>query len=213
MALYTRKEICEKYGIKGPTLRQHIKRGRVLEQDGYIDTSNYLNKKYLSSQSSAVSKKQTNTAPKKVTKVTEPKTVTPPPKTRKQRQEEEQELIAQKLANNLQIRKDIADTENKERIAELKRIEIEKKAGNLLPVELITKIIAINNKTIFVHMEQEIRNQAATMAKDREELALLEANMQKTLSTTIEKAKKDMLAELEGVISEFMSTRKQGEKK
>jgi hypothetical protein len=219
MAKFTRKDVEDMYSIKPGTLRQYIRRGKLIEDEtGYIDNKNLINERFLKSKERALqptSVVEEVSAPVVIKKrVSAPVDVkkNKPVKRAKLTQREKDELSRMSLLDSYEIRTKKADAELKERTAELKKLEIEKKAGELLPVDLVRKIIGINNKSIFINMEQEIRNQAGMMAKDREELAILEKEMQKSLTISVKKAKDDMQAELENAINEFMDTRGRGQK-
>lgn len=209
MAKYTRKDIEHIYNVKPATLRKWISRKKfIVGEDGHIDSNNVQNNRFLNYIEKTY--KNVEVSAKKEPKKEPDDTAHIAAVPKKLTDSEKQSLA---LFDSYEIQKKKVDIELKQRQIELKELEIEKKAGRLLPIDLIEKILTINNRSIFVNMEHFSRNQAAMMATDREELAVLEKELQKNLKTTVDKAKLDMQADLESAINEFMETRRPGEKK
>ena len=130
MAKLTDKEFEKMHGVKAGTIRVHVKRGK-LQRDvtGLIDTDNPINQIYIRDLKVSESKEV-------VKEVVEPKEQKPKevPTARRKPSKEDQYIL------DLDLRKKIADAETKEHESALKKMQLEKQAGNLLPVELVKTI-------------------------------------------------------------------------
>lgn len=199
MPKFKTKEFADAYGIKESTVKSYIFR-KQLQRDanGLIDTENDRNKLFILEMQLKPSGK------KKV----ENEVVS------KSKKEVQQKIsFEEKQIIYLDHRKRIAETEAKERESELKRIQLEKIAGNLMPVELVEKILVINIQSIFKNFESEMENLARVYVPDRDLLAQAISDQKELLSKIIAKTKEDSSIEIENAINEYQETRSRGERK
>ena len=103
------------------------------------------------------------------------------------------------------------------RNAELKQFELEKKAGNVLPVDVVEKVLSINLQAIFRNFEQGCENIGSKYAEimdcDREQTAKMTVELRAVLGRLIEKAGKDAAKEIEVAIFDHQETRDRGQRK
>lgn len=199
MPKFKTKEFADAYGIKESTVKSYIFR-KQLQRDanGLIDTENDRNKLFILEMQLKPSGK------KKV----ETEVVS------KSKKEVQQKIsFEEKQIIDLDHRKRIAETEAKERESELKRIQLEKIAGNLMPVELVEKILVINIQSIFKNFESEMENLARVYVPDRDLLAQAISDQKELLSKIIAKTKEDSSIEIENAINDYQETRSRGERK
>jgi len=199
MPKFKTKEFADAYGIKESTVKSYIFR-KQLQRDanGLIDTENDRNKLFILEMQLKPSGK------KKVEKEV----------VSKSKKEVQQKIsFEEKQIIDLDRRKKIAETEAKERESEYKRIQLEKIAGNLMPVELVEKILVINIQSIFKNFESEMENLARVYVPDRDLLAKAISGQKELLSKIIAKTKEDSSVEIENAINEYQETRSRGEKK
>lgn len=199
MPKFKTKEFADAYGIKESTVKSYIFR-KQLQRDanGLIDTENDRNKLFILEMQLKPNGK------KKVEKEV----------VSKSKKEVQQKIsFEEKQIIDLDHRKRIAETEAKERESELKRIQLEKIAGNLMPVELVEKILVINIQSIFKNFESEMENLARVYVPDRDLLAQAISDQKELLSKIIAKTKEDSSIEIENAINEYQETRSRGERK
>ena len=199
MPKFKTKEFADAYGIKESTVKSYIFR-KQLQRDanGLIDTENDRNKLFILEMQLKPSGK----------KKAENEVVS------KSKKEIQQKIsFEEKQIIDLDHRKRIAETEAKERESELKRIQLEKIAGNLMPVELVEKILVINIQSIFKNFESEMENLARVYVPDRDLLAQAISDQKELLSKIIAKTKEDSSIEIENAINEYQETRSRGERK
>lgn len=201
MAKYSVKDFTDAYKQKVNTVKSWLHRGKLQKDaEGLIDTDNPINKLLISEMQLKVNANLIGVKSEK-----KPKEV---------KEESEVPLNAtQKIYLDLDLRKKIAETDSAERQAELRRLEIEKKAGKLMPVELVEKIFSINIQAVYKNLEVEIDSMADFYVIDRTELVKVRKRQKEILAKTIEKAKEDARYEIENAILEYQEVRSRGEKK
>lgn len=205
MSLLSVKDFANAVGVKEATLRKHIQRGKVIKCDnGEIDTENSINISYIVEQTKGAGLfKSSHTVEVKQVKEEKPKETK-----RVSIKSKEEQLVL-----DLDMRKRIAEAEKMERDSELKRVQLEKMAGNLLPVEVVERILVINLQSIFNNFESELTNMASIYITDRILLADAVKELKQILSNSIGKAKEDSEAEIENAINEYRDIRSRGERK
>lgn len=201
MAKYSVKDFSSAYKQKESTVKSWVHRKKLQKDaEGLIDTENPTNKLLISEMQLKVNANLIGIKSQK--------------KQKEVKEESEVPLNAtQKIYLDLDLRKKIAETDSAERQAELRRLEIEKKAGKLMPVELVEKIFTINIQAVFKNLESEMEKMAGFYVIDRTELSNVIAKQKKMLSDSIEKAKEDARFEIEGAILEYQEVRSRGERK
>lgn len=200
MAKYNVKDFASAYKQKANTVKSWVQRGKLIKDaDGYIDTENAINKSLISEMQLKVNANLIGLT--SVKKQSESKDVDVPLNS------------TQKAYLDLDLRKKIAETESAERQSELRRMDIEKKAGKSMPVELVEKIFSINIQSVFRNLESENENIASLYVLERKELSIVMEKQKIILSKAIEKAKEDALFEIESAIMEYQEVRSRGEKK
>jgi hypothetical protein len=116
-----------------------------------------------------------------------------------------------------EIRKKEAELSLVERNAELKKMELEKKAGNTLPLDLVRKIEVINFQTILNTFLTESRNMATIMVErfggSRSDVVEIEKKLNIQFKKTVETIKKNVDREIENAVSEYSEVRSRGERK
>lgn len=217
MSKLNTKEFAAAIGSKPSTIRGHIGRKKLVrDSEGYIDTELEKNRLYIKQHTKG---KGIFTSTPKV-----PAKKVPSDELDKSQQEivfhdkrTPEQKRRDKLDEDLDLRKKTADLNKAEHDAELKRLEIEKKAGRLLPIELVQKIMTINIQVIFKNFDSESDRIAGIFTEvfggGRSELADITKRMRESLAVAISKAKEDSLFEIEQAIDEYSEVRSRGERK
>lgn len=205
MSVLSVKDFAVLAGISYDTAKKNCQRGNILKgTDGKIDTDNPVNKLYLSSNPSAKAKIK-----EPVPENTVKESVSKEPKKRVASKEE-------KEATSLRLRKVNAEVSLAERNAELKQIELERKAGNLMPLDMVEKILVINIQAIFKNVESENENIAGILVDklggNRDDLAEVNQMMREVLSKAIAKSQKDAAKEIETLILDVSESRGVGQR-
>ncbi|WP_036384026.1 hypothetical protein [Muricauda sp. MAR_2010_75] len=223
--LLTPKDFAKAIGKSYGTIRQHISRKKIFKSGDFIDTDYELNKLYILSQTNGRGlnfdkiddteiDKPKNPTPKKTTKPTVEKPTPPPTKEVRPASEPSQEEV---IRWNLDLRKKQADAEKSERDNELKRIEIQRKMGKLMPIELVEKILTVNIQAVFRSFETEAENIASTYCEilggDRTHLSEMADQMRKHLQKAIEETKSQSAIEVNQAIKDYAEVRNRGERK
>lgn len=204
MAIVSLKEFAELMGMPYNTAKINSQRGNIIKgTDGKIDTENAVNRLFFDKQKAKISTKPD----KKVSEKAEPTT--------KKRVERPTGLTAnQKQYVDIDLRTKIATAEAKEREAELKRIQLEKMAGNLLPVDLVEKIVIINIHAILKGFRSERENMTSILIErfggNRRDLVEINAMLDKSMDVVIKKAEKQANHELEQAISVYQDSKGKG---
>ncbi|MFO0090039.1 MAG: hypothetical protein ACK518_04485 [bacterium] len=116
-----------------------------------------------------------------------------------------------------ELRKKEAEVTLVERNAELKQMELEKKAGNTLPLDLIRKIEVINFQSLLNNFLLETKNMATVMVEKyggtRSDVVDIENKLNQIFKRTVETTKKNVDKEIEAAVSEYTEVRSRGERK
>ena len=117
----------------------------------------------------------------------------------------------------LELRQKTANAEYKEREAELKQIQLEKIAGNTLPLDLVDTILTINLQTIFKVFSSELENIATISVEilggSREDLVRITNSQSVILNKLVETAKTNANFEIDRAVAEYSEVRARGERK
>lgn len=195
------KDFASTYGIKEGTVKSWIHRNKLQkDSEGLIDNENDRNKLFILEMQLKVG----GSVNKNKSAVSNSKKTNP---------EENDRTASEQIIIDLDLRKKYAETEKFERDAELKKLQLEKLAGKLLPVELVEKIFTINIQAVFKNLESENENLASLYVIDRSELAIVMEKQKVILSKAISKAKEDAMFEIESAIMDYQDVRSRGEKK
>lgn len=149
--------------------------------------------------------------PKKEVVIKEPVLSAEEKRIRKEQEEQRQSFL------QIEIRKKLADVKLQERKAELSQIELEKKAGNTLPLDLVRKIEVINFQSILNTFLLEAKNMATVMVEKfggtRTDVVEIETKLNQIFKRTVETTKKNIEKEIENAVLEFSEVRSRGERK
>lgn len=212
MSFLKRKDFSERYGVKPGTLRVHIKREKVIESDGFIDTEHPTNKIYIQENATKVLEAEpvVETLIKK-TQESKTDTIAAPPRKSKKDYEGNAEYL------DLTMRQKKAQVNKTEREAEYKRLQNLKLQGKLIPIDQVGQIQSINIQSIFRAMESTGENLISIcmerMGGDRADLAWIVTQFREELQRQIDSAKEKSKDEIMALIDEYAETRSRGERK
>jgi hypothetical protein len=135
--------------------------------------------------------------------------------------EEKKRISEEKKAREtflqIEIRKKLADVELVERNSEIKKMQLEKIAGNTLPLDITTNVLRINLQSIFKTFSSELENMATitveTLGGTRSDLVKITNAQNVMLKKIVELAKENANQEIERYIMEYSETRSRGERK
>ena len=207
MAIVSLTEFAEMIGMSYDTAKKNAQRGKIIKgTDGKIDTDNAVNRLFLDK--------------KKAQNINKPNPVVAQndvSKTKKPVERPTGLTAQQKQYADIDLRTKIAAAETKEREAELKRLQLEKLAGNLLPVDQVEKIIVVNVQAILKNFRSERDNLALVMVErfggSRKDLVEITTELDKIKEEVMSKAEKDANYELVIAVSQYQEVRSRGERK
>ena len=115
------------------------------------------------------------------------------------------------------IRKKEAEVVLKEREAELKQYELEKKAGNTLPLDMIENIIGINYKAVLKSCIAQTKNIAVVMVNQlggsKEDLASIIIELENVFEGIVKDSARKADVDIQKMIEEYSEVRSRGERK
>lgn len=135
---------------------------------------------------------------------------------------EDKEIIIQErkqreILLSFDIRKKEAELKLVERNAELKQWELEKKAGNSLPLDMIEKVIAINYKAVLKSSHSQVKNIATVIVQQlggsKDDLNRIMIELEAIFENTVKDSKKKSAVDIEKLIDEYSEIRSRGERK
>jgi hypothetical protein len=207
MAIVSLTEFAEMIGMSYDTAKKNAQRGKIIKgTGGKIDTDNAVNRLFLDKKKAQNINKQNQVVAQNDVS-----------KTRKTVERPTGLTAQQKQYADIDLRTKIAAAETKEREAELKRLQLEKLAGNLLPVDQVEKIIVVNVQAILKNFRSERDNMALVMVErfggSRKDLVEITTALDKIMDVVISKAEKDANYELDIAVSQYQEVRSRGERK
>ena len=203
MAKYSFKDFVNSFAVKEGTVKSWLHRKKLQrDAEGFIDTENPINRLLISEMQLKSNGNLLAVETKKSKKVESKNEQLEIPLTESQKQYQE-----------IDYRTRVATAEAKEREAELKRIQLEKIAGNLMPIEVVERIFTINIQAIFKNVEGELENLASIYVPDRSILSDVIQKQKELLVKIVEKSKEDAAIEIENAINDYAETRSRGERK
>jgi hypothetical protein len=115
------------------------------------------------------------------------------------------------------VRKREAEVRLVERRAELAQFELEKKAGNTLPLDKVETLMAINYKSIFKSFYSQLKNIALITVQNlggsKEDLNVIMKDLEKHLNHIVKMSKENAEKEIEKLVDEYSEVRSRGERK
>ena len=224
MALLNKEEFAAMCGTTVAVVNTNISRGKVIydKQTKVIDSSDALNTQFFKKYKALAGTKAVKTKPirkdindiyDEVVEKVEPKKVEPVTNAKNEkRKEKSQELV------DLSERKLMADIELQEARAEKEKMQLEKLAGKLIPIDLNYTIINIHNNTIFATFHNHVDNLASVFCDilaggDRKKLAEVTQKLSEGLEDCVKRAKEVSLSSVRNAIDEYQEVRSRGEKK
>ncbi|MDT0647478.1 hypothetical protein RM545_12320 [Zunongwangia sp. F260] len=206
MSLLSTKDFAELAGVKLATLRQHVRREKVVKTGNYINTEHPTNAIYLTDQWSKHGKP--NMIPKE--------TITEKPSIENIAFENTDKSIALKAAD-WTLRKKEADALISERRAQELYYKNQRLQGKLMPIEIVEKTMVINIQSVFRSFEASAENIASVynerLGGDRSSLTEMITRMREELERAINTAKRKSSEEIKALMQEYSVTRSRGEKK
>lgn len=118
---------------------------------------------------------------------------------------------------DMEVKKKEAELLLVQRNAELKQYELEKKAGNTLPLDLTTKIVVIIAQTILSKFLMESENMVALAVEEfggnRSDTVRISNKLKTSFVKTVEIAENECSNKIELVVSQYSEVRSRGERK
>jgi hypothetical protein len=137
--------------------------------------------------------------------------------TLEERRDKKQDEKARRELLDYDLRQRKANAEYKEREAELKQMQLEKIAGNTLPLDLTKTILKINCQAILIQFLSSIENMVAVTVEElggkRSDNVRITNELKKIFKKTVENSEKNAEREIENAVAEYSEVRSRGEKK
>ena len=134
-----------------------------------------------------------------------------------EKREKEVERKARISFLDMEVKKKEAELLLVQRNAELKQYELEKKAGNTLPLDLTTKIVVIIAQTILSKFLMESENMVALAVEEfggnRSDTVRISNKLKTSFVKTVEIAENECSNKIELVVSQYSEVRSRGERK
>lgn len=224
--LLSPKDFAQALGLKYATLRSHLNRKKVYKSGDFIDTDFKLNKSYIDERTNGkgldITKIGTTEKKEKVPQKTKVKTskkkveapyVEPPEDVKVDATVSKEDI----MHHSLNLRKKRADAEKAEKENELKSIEIARKMGELMPIEMVEKVLTVNIRSIIRESESQWENIASTYCEilggDRSHLSLMVKEMNEHMDKMIKEVKIKSAEEIKQIISDYAEVRSRGQRK
>lgn len=198
-------QLANALGIKYSTLRAHINRKKLIKSENYINTDLPKNALYINEKTagkgldlSKISNEPENDLPNESPE-TESTTDFKPKSTIKKNEYEHLELST-KRANLLKAQHD----------AKYRELQTKKMMGELMPVELVEKIIVLNIQGIYREFEAVAERIASIyneiLRGNRETLTKMIHEMRKEFKVAAESAKETTLKDVKNAIESYFET-------
>lgn len=134
-----------------------------------------------------------------------------------EKREKEVERKARISFLDMEVRKKQADLSVVERNAEIKQMQLEKIAGNTLPLDITKTLLKVNLQSIMKTFKAELENIATISVEilggTREDLVRITNEQDLILSKLIKIAKSNADSEIERIVNEYSEVRSRGERK
>ena len=134
-----------------------------------------------------------------------------------EKREKEVERKARISFLDMEVRKKQADLSVVERNAEIKQMQLEKIAGNTLPLDITKTLLKVNLQSIMKTFKAELENIATISVEilggTREDLVRITNEQDLILSKLIKIAKSNADLEIERIVNEYSEVRSRGERK
>lgn len=131
-------------------------------------------------------------------------------------EKEEQRKLNAEL-KDYDTRKRRADAEYRERESELKRMQLEKIAGNTLPLDLVNKLVSINCLAILTQFMSSLENMVAVTVEElggnRSDNVRITNRVKVEFKKIVENCRTNAEREIENAVSEYSEVRSRGERK
>lgn len=207
MAKYDKKEFSALCGLETKNLAVYIKRKKVNVVAEMIDDKDPINAKFIEDQKARLRK---TASPKPVKEPKQVKVAKDKPENTEDDAEDDENPYAQAVQHKLSL--DVAKRQNE---IDLQKIEIQKKRGELVPVEAIRSLLVVHSesiKTAYVDAAEDL----LVRISQRKQLTTVEtAELRKELAETVNKAIDDAISAskktLLGVTQDFMRKRGVGQ--
>lgn len=115
------------------------------------------------------------------------------------------------------LRQKKANAEYRERESELKKMQLEKIAGNTLPLDLTKKILKINCQAILIQFLASVENMVAITVEElggnRADNVRITNELKTVFKKTVENCSKNADREIENAVAEYSEVRSRGEKR
>jgi len=210
MALWTRKDLKERFDIKDSTIRVYLSRGTlVANDDGYIDDSidkNAKTIKRLADKAEKGDQGQKKKQKKQSDKIPEP---------------EETEAPAAAPSgggsDDLDTREKLAAIRRKEEQTRLDEIKRRKLEGELIPVDAVEKLFAQHFHNFTSSFTQAVDNIVEEMAGKKDFTAKEKAEVRERITEIVNEASRDGVEtskkDIDTIVDEYSEKRGRGEKK
>ncbi|MEP2059131.1 MAG: hypothetical protein ABJJ05_15070 [Maribacter litoralis] len=213
--LLTIKDFAIAMGMKYATVRQHINRKKLFKSGVMIDTTFESNKIYIMEQTNGkgldISKIKKSSTPKKIKKKNnDPEVVL-------KSHSKPTPTIEDIQHHSLNIRKKIADAERAEKENDLKSLELAKKMGELMPVDMVEKILTVNIRHIIHESRNEWENIASTYCEilggNRSHRSDMVEQLNKHMDNLVKEVKEKAGIEIQQIIKDYSEVRSRGQRK
>lgn len=228
MSIVTRAEFAQMCGDDIKALNVYVQRGKVRVGENGIDTKNPLNKIHLKKRKEFNANKNKgivdaktvpafiNPAPPALPFVIAgeyTRVETPNEKVKRESDNESDETFAYYQKKKLK-----GDAEAAVIRAEREQLQLDKTAGKLLPLDMVTNIHKLYARNIFVNFENSLETLATKFCEilaggDQRLYTRLLQELKQQLDLVITKAGKETDEDIETLIEDYSETRHRGERK
>lgn len=224
MAILSRKEFAAICRTTENIIRTNILRGKIIDYNKTIDTEDPINKaffnKYDQKYKTEKLEEKKKSIKEDIGKIYDDVVQKVTQKVKEEKVEVEQKQRRKKSAETLSWsdRKARADALLQERRAEKEKLNLEKLAGKLMPIDLVFQILKAHNQDIFATFQNDAENLASIYCDilaggDRKRLSEITTKLSEKLENVIKRAKEVSMSSIEQAVHEYAEVRNRGEKK
>ncbi|MEM8938249.1 MAG: hypothetical protein AAGC64_02760 [Bacteroidota bacterium] len=199
------RDLAEAIGVKYETLRKHITRKKLFRSGKFIDTEFAPNKDYILDQTDGKGLDLSKLSNKSSDKRKEVTNASP------NVENEQGDSLEPEFGpeNSLSLEKKRAEIEKIKCETEVKKKQLERMRGELMPVELMGKIMTVNFQSVFREFESQGEIIATmfcqSMGGNSAQLTKMTEEFRKCIQRAVDRAKHDSAIQIKKVIKDYVS--------
>jgi len=207
------KDLAEAIGMKYETLRKHISRKKLFRSGKFIDTEFSSNKDYILDQTDGKGLDFSNISSRTTSKLNKSSDFVPIVKSK----QVEIKNPAFNEEDSLNRLKKKAELEKIKYDTQIKKKQLDKMNGELIPVELMQTIFTVNIQHIIKEFHREAERIATIFCESlgggRDKFTQIREELNKCVQRAVDTSKEEAAIEIKQAINEYVSILERRQKK